>query len=252
MSQILDSIKILKDKKWIDLTHDVTDSIPYFAAFSPLKETTLFTVENDGFLAKEYTIVSQYGTHLDAPVHFAEGKRSLQDIALDELVLPLYVIHKEDEVKQNSDYLLTVQDILDFEAEFEKIEAGSFVAFSSGWSKKWREKEAFYNIDENGQAHTPGWSLEALKFLDRERGVHAIGHETLDTDRAIDVTENKDIVGERYWLSQDKYQVEVLTNLEQIPSAGSAILLGLPKFKDAPGFGVRAFAITEYSHLKID
>lgn len=95
-----------------------------------------------------------------------------------ELVLPLYVIHKEQAVSENPDYRLSVEDILAFEAEHGKIAEGSFVAFASGWSSRWHDHTAFYNRDETGQAHTPGWSLEALKFLHEQRNVTAIGHET--------------------------------------------------------------------------
>ncbi|MDH6363231.1 kynurenine formamidase [Enterococcus sp. PF1-24] len=243
MTTILESIAFLKDQKWVDLTHEVTGEIPYFASFQPLTEKTLFTVEADGFLAKEYGIVTQYGTHLDAPVHFSVGKRYLEEIGLKELVLPLYVIHKEKEVAENHDYTLTVEDILAFEAVNGKIPAGSFVAFASDWSKRWQDHQAYYNKDEAGQAHTPGWSMEALKFLHEERDVLAIGHETLDTDSAVDCTKNAGLLGELYWLSQNKFQVEVLSNLAEVPATGSAIFIGLPKIKQAPGFNVRAFAI---------
>ena len=56
--------------------------------------------------------------------------------------------------------------------------------------------------------------LDALKFLIEERGVKSIGHETFDTDASIDTAKNGDIVGERYILGQDTFQVELLTNLD--------------------------------------
>lgn len=243
MTTIGDSIKFLKNQKWIDLTHEVSGEIPYFQAFQPLQEETLFTVEKDGFFAKKYQIVTQYSTHIDAPVHFSSEKRYLEELELKDFVLPLFVIHKEDETEKDNDYALTVADILDFEAQYGKIPAESFVAFSSGWSRRWEDHEAFYNLDETGQAHTPGWSMEALKFLHEERNVLAIGHETLDTDTSVDCTKNNGLIGELYWLSQDKFQVEVMTNLWQVPAVGSAIVLGVPKVKAAPGFTIRAFAI---------
>lgn len=240
---ILKAIEFLHTQKWVDLSHGVNTTIPYFPAFKPIEEKTLFTVEKDGFLAKEYTVASQYGTHIDAPVHFADGKRTLDEISATEFILPLIVIHKEKEVATNPDYRLTVEDIQQFEAEFGKIPAGSFVAFASGWSARWKDTVAFYNKDENGQAHTPGWSLDALQFLHNERDVAAIGHETLDTDSALDFVKNQDLVGERYWLSQNKFQVEVLNNLSSLPSVGGAIFIGVPKIEQAPGFNARVLAV---------
>ncbi|QLB19944.1 cyclase [Mannheimia granulomatis] len=243
MMTILKAIEFLHTQKWVDLSHGVNTTIPYFPAFKPIEEKTLFTVEKDGFLAKEYTVASQYGTHIDAPVHFADGKRTLDEIGATEFILPLIVIHKEKEVATNPDYRLTVEDIQQFEAEFGKIPSGSFVAFASGWSARWKDIVAFYNKDENGQAHTPGWSLEALQFLHNERDVAAIGHETLDTDSALDFVKNQDLVGERYWLSQNKFQVEVLNNLSSLPSVGGAIFIGVPKIEQAPGFNARVLAV---------
>lgn len=237
------ALNTLKKAKWIDLTHRVTADIPHFHTFEPLKEKTLFTVDKDGFLAKEYQIVSQYGTHIDAPVHFCKGKRYLDDLALRELVLPLFVIHKEKAVQADPDYRLSVQDILDFEEIYGKIPAGSFVAFASGWTKYWKDHKAFYNKDALGVAHTPGWSLEALKFLHEQRNVAAIGHETLDTDSGLDISKNGDIIGERYWLSQDKYQIEVLKNLNRCPAVGGIIFVSFPHIGKAPGFSARVWAI---------
>lgn len=243
MSNITQAINFLKQQKWIDLSHNVNANIPYFPAFKPIESKTLFTVEQDGFLAKEYSLVSQYGTHLDAPIHFAPNTRYLDEIPVQDFVLPLFVIHKQQAVQENNDYTLSVADILAFEAEHGKISEGSFVAFASGWSARWQDQQAFYNRDAQGQAHTPGWSLEALQFLHEQRNVAAIGHETLDTDSALDFVKNNDLVGERYWLSQNKFQVEVLNNLSLLPATGGAIFIGVPKIAQAPGFNARVFAV---------
>lgn len=240
---ILDSLHFLKTQRWVDLSHRVHAGIPYFPAFKPIESKTLFTVEKDGFLAKEYTLASQYGTHIDAPVHFATGKRVLDELAADEFILPLIVIHKEQAVEADNDYRLSVEDILAFEAEHGKIPAGSFVAFASGWASRWNDAARFYNKDENGQARTPGWSLEALQFLHNERDVAAIGHETLDTDSGLDFVKNNDLVGERYWLSQNKFQVEVLNNLADLPAVGGAIFIGVPNIAEASGFNARVLAV---------
>ncbi|MGX6969323.1 cyclase family protein [Vagococcus bubulae] len=240
---IIEAINQLKQREWIDLTHSLSNKIPYFPAFSPLKEKTIFTIKEDGFFAKEYTLATQYGTHIDAPGHFAEGRELLEELSLQDTILPLYVIHKEREVEKNPDYELTEEDILTFEKEHGKITSGSFVAFASGWSKKWENHEAFYNKDELGQGHTPGWSIEALTFLHEKRNVRAIGHETLDTDSGKAFAENNALLGELYWLSTGNFQVEALDRLYDVPSTGGAIVIGIPKIEESPGFTVRAFAI---------
>jgi len=243
MGKITEAINQLKGYKWVSLTHEVHDKIPYFQMFDPIKKEVATTIDEHGFFAQNVSIVTQYGTHIDAPFHFVKGKRELEDISNKERVLPLYVIHKEQSVEENNDYSLTVDDIKQFEEKNGRIENESFVAFSSGWSNRFDRPEEFYNRDEKGNERTPGWSKEALEFLHEKRNVQAIGHETLNTDSGLDLVKNGSLVAEYYWLSQDKYQVEVLNNLEQIPSTGSAIFIGVPKIKGAAGFSADVFAI---------
>mgnify|MGYP002248052376 CR=1 FL=1 len=92
------------------------------------------------FPCSKFTVVGQYGTHIDAPIHFVEGGRWLDEIDLKDLLLPLYVIDKSKEVAANPNFILSKQDILDFEAEHGKITEGAFVAFRSDWSKRWQIK----------------------------------------------------------------------------------------------------------------
>ncbi len=242
MSYITDALEVLRSGTLIDLTHTVHSEIPRFSAFPKMTTETLYTVEKDGFHAERVSMVTQYGTHIDPPKHFIAGGRGIDEIALEDLMLPLCVIHKEKEVTENPDYTVSVEDLLAWEKENGRIPPKAFVAFSSNWSKRW-ESGDLDNLDANGDGHSPGWSLDALKFLVEERDVAAIGHETLDTDAAVDVKRTGFIYGEKYILGQNRYQVEVMTNLDLVPSTGAVILIGLPKFRGLPGFPVRAVAI---------
>ena len=138
---------------------------------------------------------------------------------------------------------MTRDHLEQWEAANGKIEEGTFVALRTDWSKRWPDIEKFENKDAEGNQHLPSWGLDALKFLIEERGVKSIGHETFDTDASVDTAKNGDIVGERYILGQDTFQLELLTNLDQLPTHGAVIYTISPKPKDTPGFPVRAFAI---------
>ena len=48
---------------------------------------------------------------------------------------------------------------------------------------------------------------------------------------------------ETYLLGTNHYQIELLTNLDQVPEAGALIIVSFPKPKDGSGFPARAFAI---------
>ena len=238
----IDAINLLKEKEWVDLTHAFGPDSPHFSAFKSARFETLFD-HNDGFFAQSFTFPGQYGTHLDAPVHFVRDARYLHELGLKELVLPLIVIDKSKEAQANHDFTLGVDGLLAFEVEHGKIEEGTFVALRTDWSKRWPNKEAFDNKDADGNNHAPGWSVEALEFLFKERNVKAIGHETFDTDSTADFQKNGALLAEYYVLDQDTYQIELLTNLDKVPAKGAAIFNIVPKAANASGFPVRSFAI---------
>lgn len=241
-NELLQALQLLKQKKWVDLTHTFGPESPHFAAFPPAQFQTLFD-HNDGFFAQNFSFAGQYGTHLDAPIHFVRDARYLEQLELKELVLPLVVIDKSAEVAHDADYILTPDDVLAFEQEHGTIAEGSFVALRTDWSKRWPSQEQFENKDEQGNNHAPGWSIEALQLLFQERGIQAVGHETFDTDAAVDFTRNGSLLAEYYVLDQDTYQVELLTNLDQVPPTGAVIFNIVPKAARASGFPVRSFAI---------
>ena len=192
------AIHILKASPWVDLTHTMTNSSPVFSAFHPPKRTTLFTIEKDGFFAEEIALCTPTGTHIDAPGHFIKNAPLLNELAIKELLLPIYVIHKEEAVQIDHDYQLTVDDIHSYEAQYGIIKEGAFVAFASGWSQRWDMPITFYNLDNEGHAHTPGWSIDALRYLVEKRKIAAIGHETLDTDAAREARAKGFLVAEHY------------------------------------------------------
>lgn len=236
------AIDILKATPWVDLTHTTTSSSPVFSAFHPPKRTTLFTIEKDGFFAEEIALCTPTGTHIDAPGHFIKDAPLLNEIAIKNLLLPIHVIHKEEAVQIDPDYQLTVDDIHNYEAQYGNIREGAFVAFASGWSQRWNTPTTFYNLDDEGHAHTPGWSVDALKFLVEKRKIAAIGHETLDTDAAQEARTKGFLVAEHYILQQHVWQVEVLNNLLQVPAAGAFIHISFPNLDALPSFPVRAVA----------
>lgn len=243
MSELHQLLKQLKEYQWINLTHEVNKNTPIYHTFNPLQVTQISTMEEDRVDSKEYVIGSSHGTHIDAPSHFAQGKRDLDEVGQKERFLPLYVLHLEDKVAEDPGYAVTVQDILDFESEHGEIPAGSFVAFSSGWHHRINDPQAFTNKDDQGVEHTPGWSIPALEFLSRTRHITAIGHESLNTDSGVDYAEQGFLDAELYWLAEDKFQVEMMANLDQVPAVGSIISVTAPHIEGAIGFPAEVYAI---------
>ncbi|WJY27383.1 MULTISPECIES: cyclase family protein [Sporosarcina] len=241
-TDVLTALAALKSKEWVDLTHTFGPDSPHFFMFENAEFKTLFS-HDDGFFAQQFSFAGQYGTHIDAPIHFVRDTRYLNELELKELVLPLIVIDQSEKAAADHDFTCSKQDLLAFEEANGPIESGTFVALRTDWSKRWPDEAAFCNKDEDGNNRIPGWGLDALKFLFEERGVKAVGHETFDTDSAADFRRNGALHGEYYVLEQDTYQVELLTNLDKLPTRGAVIFNIVPKPEKASGFPVRSFAI---------
>lgn len=233
--------RILNGKTFVDLTHAFEPGIPHHPLLPDEERETLFTHE-DGFFLETYTHVGQWGTHIDPPIHFVEGGRSADEITLKEMILPLVVIDVHGLVQENPDYTISMEDVRGWESRNGQIPSASFVAMRTDWSKLWPNGEAMQNQDEEEVNHYPGWSQEVLTFLIEERGVTAVGHETTDTDPGTATTEG-DYSLEDYVLRQNRYQIELLANLDQVPESGALVIATWPKPKGGSGFPARVFAI---------
>lgn len=232
----------IKTQKFVDLTHTFDPSIPHWPGFPPMEIKVLYNYEKDGFLAELFTHVGQYGTHCDPPGHFHRGLRMIDEIPVSDMILPLAVIDCSQKVNDNPDYQITMADIQEWESRHGKIPVGAFVAMRTDWYKRFPDAEAFFNKDEKGESHYPGWNREVLQFLFNKRGVKAIGHEPVDADAAV--TQKGEFFScESYVLKTNRFQIELLANLDKVPEAGALLICTWPKPKAGSGFPARVFAI---------
>jgi kynurenine formamidase len=98
------------------------------------------------------------------------------------------------------------------------------------------------NRDDEGVSHTPGWSQEVLSFLIEERSVTAVGHEQTDTDPGSAIS-RQDFTLETYVLAHNRWQIELMANLDGLPEAGAIVIATWPKPLQGSGFPARVFAI---------
>jgi kynurenine formamidase len=239
---------VLKSKEFVDLTHAFEPGIPHWPGFPDEKRETLYWYEKGvgtmghGFFAQRFSIVGQWGTHVDPPAHFAKGTRTLDQIDVKEMILPIVVIDVHEKAAENPDYTITMDDVMVWEARHGPIPSGAFVAMRTDWSKRWPDMAAMQNKDAKGIAHYPGWSLSVLKYLYEERRITASGHETTDTDPGV-ATSKGDYSLETYILASNHYQIELLANLDRVPEAGALVVVAFPKPTNGSGFPARVFAI---------
>ncbi|MDA8125758.1 MAG: cyclase family protein [Deltaproteobacteria bacterium] len=240
--------QVIGTRRFVDLTHAFGPGIPHWPGFPDEKREILYDYEpgagrlGSGFLAHAFTLPGQWGTHVDAPAHFVKGLRTVDQIDVKEMILPLVVIAVHEKVAANPDYVITMEDVRDWEKRHGPIPAGAFVALRSDWGRRWPDQGAMQNRDAAGVAHYPGWSLAVLKYLYEERKITASGHETTDTDPGL-ATSRNDYSLETYILQQNHYQIELLANLSEVPEAGALVVAAFPKPLGGSGFPARVFAI---------
>lgn len=228
--------------RYIDLTHAFHAGQPRFHLLPDEERKTLFTVEEHGFTITQYSFVGQWGTHIDPPVHFVAGARTLDDISVEQMILPLVVLDFSREATENADFTPSISDIEQWEAAHTRIPEGAFVALRTDWSHRWPNPDAMANKDADGIAHYPGWNTEIVEWLIEQRNITAIGHETTDTDQGI-VVSGGTLPTELLLLEKDRWQIELLANLDQVPATGALIVATWPKPQNGTGFPARAFAI---------
>ena len=160
----------------VDLTH-AFDARTLYWPTSP----TAFSLERLAFgptpggyfySANAFGAPEHGGTHLDAPIHFAEGTRAADDVPLEQLVARAVVIDVSARAAADRDYRLTRQDVLDFEARHGRIAPGTIVLLRTGWSRFYPDRKAYLGDDTPGDASKlsfPSYGVEAAELLVRER-----------------------------------------------------------------------------------
>ncbi|MBV8149004.1 MAG: cyclase family protein [Candidatus Eremiobacteraeota bacterium] len=239
---LMEAYATIHSHRFVDLTHGFAPGIAHWPGFPNETVRTLFTIKKDGFLAQMFCHVGQWGTHVDAPAHFAPGGATVDEIDPRKMFLPLVVLDVHEKVARNPDYVITMGDVRAWEAAHGTIPVGAFVAMRTDWSKRWPSQAAMENKDRNGVAHYPGWSMSVLQYLYLNRHAVATGHETTDTDPGI-AASHGDYSLESWLLHHGHYQIEMLANLDQVPESGSLAIVTFPKPIGGSGFPARVIAI---------
>jgi len=236
------------NSKLLDMTYPYDENTVYWPNAKPFelkKGDWGITDAGYWYAANEYRAAEHGGTHVDAPIHFAENGRTIDQVPLQEWIGPAVKIDVVNKCDLNRDYLLTVEDIKTCENKYGSIPDNAWVIMYTGIDTKfYPDKEKVLGTSKTGpeaipELSFPGFSPEAVVFLIKERNITGIG---LDTP-SIDYGQSTDFKVHQILFAADKLAIENIANLDKLPATG-ATLYALPMLiKDGTGAPARVFAV---------
>ena len=225
-------------QKIVDLSHSLHSKIPLWPGDPSLELETIANLEPEGYYLRRFSMGEHSGTHLNSPRSFYPNGLGLENYAPESFVLPAIVINICEKVAENNDYFLTLQDIENWEKQFGQVPSHCLVILYTGWQERWKHPPDFFNFDSQGKMHFPGFGLDAVQFLIEKRKIAGIGIDTHGVDPGLD----ESFAINQLILSRPRIVLENLTNLDQLPSVGSTVIIGTLKLEKGSGSPVSVLA----------
>ena len=231
----------------VDLSHAYDSQTIYW----PTAEGFQLRRDADGvtpggyyYAANSFFTSEHGGTHIDAPIHFAEGHQTVDKIPLDRLIGPAVVIDVTQQSAGDADYQVTSADFQRFEQEHGAIPMDSIVLLRTGFSTRWPGAERYLGTKLRGDEgarnlHFPGLHPDAARWIVTNRKIRAIGIDTA----SIDYGPSTLFESHRILYERDIPAFENLTALERLPVTGTYIIALPMKIGGGSGAPLRAVAI---------
>jgi len=231
--------------QWIDLTHDFSSETVYWVNAEPFKRSGTAAMTDKGFFyaAGNYSAAEHGGTHIDAPMHFAEGKKSVDQLEPSQLIAEGVKIDVSAKAAADRDYLISIDDIRNWENANGKLPEWSIVLFQTGFGKYWPDKKQYLGTDQKGDAaakdlHFPGLDPQAAKWLVENRKVKAVG---LDT-ASIDFGQSATFDSHATLMTNNIPAFENVADLDKLPVKGFQIVALPMKIQGGSGAPLRIVA----------
>lgn len=231
---------------WIDLTHDLSSESVFWPTAEPFSMTTDFEGKTDkGYFYSAYSFktAEHGGTHIDAPVHFAEGAHHVDEIPLDQLIGDAVVIDVGVAVLQDRDHRISVTDIKEWEVRHGSIPNGSIVLLRTGFGRYWPDAEKYLGTALRGEAGVAGLSFPGLDpaaadWLMQNRHIKAVGIDTASIDHGKSTHFETHVT----LMTHNVPAFENVANLDQLPAVGVYVVALPVKIRGGSGGPLRIIA----------
>lgn len=228
----------------VDLTHTLSGRFPIVPVPGltfPFEQKPIASLAKNRVFAEEWHMIAHNGTHIDAPIHYIEGGRAMDGYDVHELIVPAVVIDIHERAGKDRDTQLGVEDIKNWESRYGRIPSHAAVLMYSGWDQKaTMDPAGFVGLDDSGITHFPTFSREAVAFLVKERDIVGIGVDTLSFDQ---VEPTQKAAAHKALFAANKWGIECINNLKEIPPRGAMIFVGALKVEGASASPIRLIAV---------
>ena len=239
------SAQDLASGQWIDLTHPFNAESVYWPTAKMFEVEEVFEGATEGgwyYSAYNFSAAEHGGTHLDAPIHFAEGANTADEVPVEQMIGPGFVIDVSEQVADDVDYQVRAADIEEFEGENGRIPEGAIVLINTGRAPLYPDREAYMGTAERGEGavanlHFPGLGKDGAELL-VERGIGAVG---IDTP-SIDYGQSTNFETHVALMTNNIPAFENVADMSELPATGSTIVALPMKIEGGSGGPLRIVA----------
>jgi kynurenine formamidase len=232
--------------RWVDLSHDFSSETIYWPTARPFQLDSVFQGTTPGgywYEANNFAAAEHGGTHLDAPVHFAEGKESTDRVPLQRLIGPAIVIDVSDSAAANPDYQVRREDLERWAAGEPTRARGTIVLIRTGWGRHWPDRQKYLGTTKSGAEavpalHFPGIAPDAAELLAGDWQAAAVG---IDTP-SLDYGQSQSYTTHQILFRASIPGFENVANLDSVPGTGAYVIALPMKIRGGSGGPLRIVA----------
>jgi kynurenine formamidase len=237
---------LVSNGQWVDLRYSFSDETLYWPTADKFRFDTVFAGETSAgfhYEAFNFCAAEHGGTHLDAPVHFAKGKRATDQIPISQLVGDAVIIDVSEKALNDPDYQIMSTDIEDWEKTYGHIPDESILLFKTGYGSFYPDAKKYLGTDERGAAavaklHFPGIHPDAATWLVKHRKIKAVGIDVA----SVDFGQSTLFKTHQVLYKQNIPGFENVSNLDKLPPKGSYVVALPMKIKNGSGGPLRIIA----------
>jgi kynurenine formamidase len=238
---------LLASGRIVDLTHPFDERTIYWPTergFELFRGPAGYTDRGYFYAANRFRAAEHGGTHLDAPIHFSEGRQTVDEIPLQQLIAAGVVVDVSSKCAANPNYQVSVEDLQAWERQHGRKLKDVILLLRTGWSRFWPDRAKYLGTEERGEEavaklHFPGLHPTAAQWLVERRRIRAIGIDTA----SIDYGQSQRFASHVTLFEHQVPAFENVAHLDALPASGFTVIALPMKIAGGSGAPLRIVAV---------